>query len=103
MAYCFTQQKKTVAKIFKECILPDENNIDTLLSHNTVSLGFNYFRKLCVNDWLENVEKLGGANQIVEIDESMFGKMEFGRGYPRKRRRAWVFGMVCRETGKCVL
>ena len=49
------------------------------------------------------MEKLGGANQIVEIDESMLGKMEFGRGYPRKKRRAWVFGMVCRETGKCVL
>ena len=49
------------------------------------------------------LEKLGGENKIVELDESMFGKMKFGRGDPRKRRRAWVFGMVCRETKKCVL
>ena len=103
MAYCFTQQNKTVAQTINECNLPDENYSDNSLSPDTVNRWFNYFRKLCLNDWLENVEKLGGENQIVEIDESMFGKMKFGRGDPSKRRRAWVFGMVCRETGKCVL
>ena len=33
----------------------------------------------------------------------MFGKLKYGRGDGRVRRRAWVFGMVCRETKKHVL
>jgi transposase-like protein len=36
------------------------------------------------------------------MDESMFGKLKYGRGDGRKRR-AWVFGMVCRVTGRVVL
>ena len=26
--------------------------------------------------------------------------MKYGRGDGSKRRRAWVFGMVCRQTGR---
>ena len=36
----------------------------------------------------------------MQIDESLCGKLKFGRGDPSKRRRTWVFGGVSRNTGK---
>ena len=36
------------------------------------------------------------------MDESMFGNMKYGKGDGSKRRRAWVFGMVCRATKQVV-
>ena len=73
------------------------------MSPTSINKWFSYFRLLCCKNWIENIEKIGGENCTVEMDESMFGKMKYGRGDGRKRRRAWVFGMVCRESGKSVL
>ena len=43
---------------------------------------------------------LGGKGVIVEIDESKFGKMKYGRGKPVDGQ--WVFGLIERSTDKCV-
>ena len=51
MAYCFTQQIKTVAQTINKCNLPDKNYCDTSLSHYILTHWFNFFQKLCVNDW----------------------------------------------------
>ena len=40
---------------------------------------------------------------IVEMDESLFGKLKYGKGSAAQRRRKWVFGGKCRETGRVFL
>ena len=47
----------------------------------------------------ERAQKIGGFGMTVEIDESKFGKMKYGRGKPVKGE--WVFGGVERGTGRC--
>ncbi|GFV12339.1 hypothetical protein TNCV_1538341 [Trichonephila clavipes] len=47
---------------------------------------------------LNESEPLGGERKIVEIDESMFGKMKYGRGKPVNSQ--WVFG-VEKNSNKC--
>ena len=103
LVYCFTQRNKTYSQVINECCLPNEAYADNSMSTTTVNRWFTYFRHLCSKDWLENLQKIGGKGTIVEIDESMFGKLKYGRGDGRVRRKAWVFGIVSRETNKCVL
>lgn len=45
--------------------------------------------------------KLGGKDKIVEIDESLFVKVKYWKGKDLKRKQVWVFGMVCRSSGRC--
>ncbi|GFU38847.1 mitotic-spindle organizing protein 2A [Trichonephila clavipes] len=49
---------------------------------------------------LNQSEPLGGEGKIVEIDESMFGKMKYGKGKPMNGQ--WVFGGVERNSNKCI-
>ena len=42
--------------------------------------------------------KFGGANSIVEMDESCFFKRKFNRG--RRTAQIWGFGFVERKTGR---
>ena len=44
--------------------------------------------------------KIGGQEDVVEIEDTLCGKLKFGRGDPTKRRRTWVFGGVSRATGQ---
>jgi len=50
---------------------------------------------------------LGGPNEIVEIDESMFSRVKHFRGKDMhlmsKKRQLWVFGMKSRKNRKLVL
>ncbi|GFT71115.1 mitotic-spindle organizing protein 2A [Trichonephila clavipes] len=48
---------------------------------------------------LKESEPLGGEGKIVEIDESMFGKMKYGKG--KNVNGQWVFGGVERNSNKC--
>ena len=43
-------------------------------------------------------EQLGGEGEIVEIDESKFGKRKFHKGHHVEGQ--WVFGGIERSTGK---
>ena len=38
--------------------------------------------------------KLGGSNQSVQIDESLFAKVKHHVGKDLSRKQVWVFGMV---------
>ena len=75
----------------------------TGISKPTVIKYFKLFRKCIVlrmRDYYKNV-KLGFGN-IVEIDESAFGKKQkHYRGMRGKTQ--WVFGLVERISGKCLL
>jgi transposase-like protein len=103
MIYCFTERNKTYAQTINECCLPSEDYRDCSMSPSSVNKWFTYLRSLCCKDWYENLSKLGGEGFVIEMDESLFGKLKYGRGDPTKRRRAWVFGMVCRKTGRVIL
>ena len=100
LAYCFTERNRTYAQTINEASLPQEGYKDRTMSERTVNRWFKFFRWLCCKDWKRMRVKIGGKDFILEGDESMFGKLKYGRGYGIKRRRAWVFGMICRKTGK---
>ncbi|GFT37411.1 hypothetical protein TNCV_4492281 [Trichonephila clavipes] len=48
---------------------------DVRLNKNTVVDWYMFCREVCVVEGLKESEPLGGEGKIVEIDESMFGKM----------------------------
>ena len=60
----------------------------------------NYIREVCIDAL--SVNKIGGKNKVVEIDESLFGKRKYNRGRINKGQY-WVFGGGERGTNKCFL
>jgi transposase-like protein len=46
---------------------------------------------------------LGGEDEIVEIDESMFQRVKHHRGKDLKRKQLWVFGLKLRSNKKGLL
>ena len=73
------------------------------MSTETICKWNKFFTYICCQDYEKNYQQIGGLNEIVEIDESMFGKLKYGRGDPTVRRRTWVFGGVDRRTGRAYL
>ncbi len=73
------------------------------MSFETISKWNKYFTFICCQDYKAKFNKIGETGEIVEIDESMFGKMKYGRGDGRKRRKTWVFGGVDRSLGRAFL
>lgn len=45
---------------------------------------------------------LGGEDEIVEIDESMFAKVKHYRGKDLRRKQLWVFGLKQRSNKQCL-
>jgi transposase-like protein len=69
-------------------------------SDNTLVDWYNFAREVCVAIITEkDSELIGGQGEIVEIDESKFGKRKYHRG--RRVDGAWVFGGVERDSGRC--
>jgi hypothetical protein len=55
------------------------------LSGNTAVDWFNFCRELCQEYIVQKSKKqIGGEGKIVEIDESKFAKVKYGRGHPVK-------------------
>ncbi|GFW57504.1 mitotic-spindle organizing protein 2A [Trichonephila clavipes] len=55
---------------------------DVRVNKNTVVDWYMFCREVCMVAVLKESEPLGGEGKIVEIDESMFGKMKYGKGKP---------------------
>ena len=75
------------------------------LSNKTIAHWFEIFR-LCVGQEMVNRDKdkkIGGVDYEVEIDESLFGTLKYGRGNPFRHRQCWVLGGKCRQTGDVFL
>ena len=96
----FTERGKTYQQISNAANLPPQAHyVEDKLSPNSIAKWNKYFRYLCKEDYLKNRTKVGGKNRIVEIDETMCGKLKYGKGDPTKRRGAWVFGGIERGEG----
>lgn len=75
------------------------------LGDKTISHWWEIFR-LCVGQDMVDRQfghKIGGEGFEVEIDESLFGGVKYGRGNPFRHRQCWVLGGKCRQTGECFL
>lgn len=54
-----------------------------------------------LNYYLNNVNKIGGNNNIVKIDESKFGKRKYNKGH--RVEGVWIVGAVDRVSRRIVL
>ncbi|GFW49782.1 mitotic-spindle organizing protein 2A [Trichonephila clavipes] len=71
---------------------------DLKVNKNTVLNWYMFCREVCMLACVKESAKLGGVGEIVEIDESLFGKRKYGKG--RRVNGKWVFGGVQRESKK---
>ncbi|GFU96196.1 mitotic-spindle organizing protein 2A [Trichonephila clavipes] len=67
-------------------------------SHTAVDW-YNFCRKVCIHVLIRDSCKIGGVDAIVEVDESKFGKMKYGKRRPVNGK--WVFGGTERNSNKC--
>ena len=77
-----------------EKMLPD-------IAHSTLVNYYQMLRQLCRQHWssMKMVGNVEGFHNIIEIDESLFGKKQkYNRGRPTKKQ--WVFGLVERTSRK---
>ncbi|XP_035221233.1 uncharacterized protein LOC118194152 [Stegodyphus dumicola] len=87
-----------IRKWFGRC--PQKYATENLnVSKHTVVDWYNFCREICIHVMVRDSCKIGGVGKIVEIDESNFGKMKYGRGRPFKGR--WVFRGIERDTHRC--
>ena len=64
----------------------------------------NFCRDICSFHMLRHPVRLGGPGEIVEIDESKWGKKrKYNRGAVRNEGGPWIFGMVERNRGKVLI
>jgi len=68
------------------------------VSSTTAVDWFSFAREVYLDDCLNNSEKIGGHQKVVEIDEAKFGKSKYNRG--RYIEGQWVFGGVKRGSRK---
>ncbi|XP_054155892.1 uncharacterized protein LOC128954341 [Oppia nitens] len=93
LVYAFTSQMTYEQTIKKTTI------DGSVTSSTTVADWFNYCREVCMcalDQKYENEGMIGGEGVVVEIDESLVGKMKYWKG--RLRKGNWILGMV--ERGK---
>lgn len=106
LIWVFADRGKTYKQIQNSACLPsDPSYVDNLMSSMTIAKWNKYFMYICVKDYKDNKEMLSGEENedICEIDETMCGKMKFGKGDPTKRRGVWVFGGVMRMSRLCFM
>ena len=69
------------------------------LSKTTVNDWCSFIREVVVHWVLSHKRQIGGVGEVVEIDESKFGKRKYNVG--RVVTGQWVFGGICRRTREC--
>ena len=80
-----------------------------VLSDKTISHWNEVFRLAVGQEMIERQDntKIGGPGLEVEIDESCFGSMKYGRGNPYGHRQCWVLGKpsknYCKIVNYCII
>ena len=69
------------------------------LKDRTICDWASFAREVLVAWSIRQEGKIGGPGNIVEIDESKFGKRKYNVG--RVIEGQWVFGAICRNTRSC--
>ncbi|GFT12165.1 DDE_Tnp_IS1595 domain-containing protein [Trichonephila clavipes] len=87
---CRTKEGENLHDVCKSSM----NEFFVKVNKNTVVDWYMFCQEVCVV--VNESEQLGGEEKIVEIDESLFGKMKYGRGKPKNGQ--WVFGGVERNS-----
>lgn len=68
------------------------------VSANTVTNYFSCLRDCCYHEIMDSqITKIGGPNEVVEIDESAITTRKYNRGR-LPPHQIWVFGGICRRT-----
>ena len=99
LIFAFVNRGHTYQQIINDACLPMvEGFKECSMSFSTISKWFKFFTYICCKDYDEKRQMIGGSQEIVEIDESLFGKAKYSRGNFSKRRRRWVFAGVDRKT-----
>ncbi|XP_027222622.2 uncharacterized protein [Penaeus vannamei] len=65
------------------------------LSEATGSVWQRYFAEV-TEHWVDNQEPIGGPGVVVDIDETLFGKMKHEEG--KSQSQIWVFGGIERDS-----
>jgi len=71
------------------------------VEYHTACDWFQFCREVILDFIETKSEMIGGEGEVVEIDESKFGKRKYNRGHYVKGQ--WVFGGVERGTGRTFL
>ena len=77
--------------------------VEQLLADSTIAKWWELLRMCVGQDMVDRSNKIGGVGLEVEIDESLFGGVKYGRGNPFRHRQCWVLGGKCRQTQECFL
>ena len=104
LMFAFVHRGNTYTQIASDARLPTTPGYkECSMSFSTISRWFKYFTYICGKDYDESDQKIGGKGEIVEIDESLFGKPKYSKGDFSKRRRKWVFGGIDRRTRRAFI
>ena len=68
---------------------------------STVVDWFSFCREVCGEILEKDSSPIGGPGEVVEVDESKFGKRKYNKG--RRVDGVWVFGGIDRRTRECFL
>jgi transposase-like protein len=71
------------------------------ISRQTVSAVIKKLKTPLIRNYYSRLDKIGGKDIIVEIDESKFGKVKYHRGH--RVKGVWVFGMVERTPARRIV
>lgn len=91
---CMTRMWFT--KCSRKCIMSELD-----VSGPTVTDWKMFCREVCMDLCARNSVPIGGEGEIVEIDESKFGKRKYNRG--KHVDGKWVFGGLQRGSNKCFM
>ena len=72
------------------------------VSRNFITAWQQKFRLIAIQEFDKDNVILGGTNEVIEIDESLFIKVKHHKGKDLARPQVWVFGMYERESKKCL-